>query len=243
LIFFQGGYGAFAAPSLVAAGQDDILEQLRVTELVRGRLTALSDELGVQAVAVGATMAQLVILGSAGQPEPGTPPARLGHRMPLMAPAGGLFVAWNTDSAVDSWLEHRGVLGEGERNEFLSKLSTIRSRGWSLALSDDAHLQLEDAIGKLADGGKPELDSGVIEKTASLGRQYDPPTLSENGNHVRLISAPIFGAAGQVVLTISLWGLPQPMTSAQVEHHAVVLRTTADAATEELGGRVPSVFV
>lgn len=57
LIFFRGGYGKFAPKSIVVSGQSRMVDQIRLTELIRTDMEHLADSLGVKCVAVGADVA------------------------------------------------------------------------------------------------------------------------------------------------------------------------------------------
>ncbi|KXF55774.1 hypothetical protein AXA44_36690 [Rhodococcus sp. SC4] len=242
LIFFQGGYGEFSSRSLVAIGNDDLAEQLRLTELVRPQMEGLSEELGVQCLAVGATAEQLVILGSAGHPAGQSFPARIGYRIPLIPPVGGLFAAWKDKAGIDLWLGRRNRgSSPSERERYSSLLATIKGRGWSIALADDAHVRLENAIAALSEPCiDKEADRRVRELTLALTDQYEPENLDPDQEcNVRLISAPIFDSEGCVALTLSLWGFPAPTTSSTLAGYLRALTGACAESTRRIGGNAP----
>jgi flavin reductase (DIM6/NTAB) family NADH-FMN oxidoreductase RutF len=240
LIFFRGGYGKFAPKSIVVSGQSRMVDQIRLTELIRTDMEHLADSLGVQCVAVGADVGQLVVLGSAGSPAGRRVPARLGNRMPLVPPVGGLFLAWCGRDDVEAWLKE-GI--DDKRDNYERLLRTIRSREWSVAMSSDNHRRLEDAIGK--DTGfqtDEDLEDGIRELTLSVSDQYEPVTIEPDRPYdVTLLSAPIFDALGRVTLTVGLWGLPSPIHGADLCRYADLLVGICRKLTNENGGRGPAL--
>lgn len=243
LVFHGGGYGTFAAPGAARSTEADILEQLRVTENVRNRLECLADELNVQALAVAATGTQMVIVASAGSPRAGHAAVRLGDRLPLVAPVGGLFVAWRDQAAVDQWIARRpSPVSERDRRSYGDQLTIVRQRGWSLAVGDDAHEELQKAIVRRhAVRDAAENEFLVLKRILALSDQYDPPSCDARADaDIQLLSAPIFDAEGNVVITFSLWGLPPGVRPDTVTPFTEPLLRLAAQATSDIGGNAPA---
>src|SRR5690625_1932668 len=241
LLFHRGAYGTCATATTNGA-EVDILEQLRMADNVRSRLERLADECGVQAVAVGTTGTQMVILDSVGRPHAGHAAVRVGDRSPLVAPVGGLFVAWRGQAAADEWIARRRTpVPEPDRRRYVEQLAMLRERGWSLAVADDAHEELQKAIVRRHAAQDPvEHEALVLKHILALSDQYDPPAFGARArSDTQLLSAPIFDAAGTAVMAFSLWGLPQGVCLDTVAPFAEPLTRLAAEATVDIGGRAP----
>ena len=69
LLFFEGGYGAFAPHSLAAPNtRGDLTEQLRSVDRIRPELERLADGLSARCIATARVDDDLVVLASAGSP-------------------------------------------------------------------------------------------------------------------------------------------------------------------------------
>ena len=77
------------------------------------------------------------------------------------------------------------------------------------------------------------LQRGIRE----VSEGYNIGTLSATEEHeLRSLSAPVFGADGRVVLSLTLWGPPGTVSAAEIDHLAQRLIGTAAAATAAVGG-------
>jgi DNA-binding IclR family transcriptional regulator len=64
-------------------------------------------------------------------------------------------------------------------------------------------------------------------------RDLDPATEYD----VRLVSVPVVGPDGSVVLSLTLWGLPHPSTGADVQRYLEIVRSAAQTVTKSLAER------
>jgi DNA-binding IclR family transcriptional regulator len=165
----------------------------------------------------------------------------VGQRVPLVPPLGALWLAWVPPPEVDAWLARLGPLGEDTRRGYLDMLARVRRRGWSIGLGNATHSELEAALARLmTEPGRAEAEQAVRRLIDQLGGEYEPEDLSPAGRYdVRNITAPVFGRAGEVGLTLSLYTLPRTMTMADIERYCQQLIAAADAVTAAVGGRRP----
>jgi DNA-binding IclR family transcriptional regulator len=56
---------------------------------------------------------------------------------------------------------------------------------------------------------------------------------------IRSVNVPVFGEEGNAVLMLSLFGLPERVSAAEVRRYAARLLTTAKAVTARLHGNWP----
>lgn len=242
LVFHRGGYNAVVSNPMATRGAPELVKQLRVADNVRGRLSRLAEELGVQAVAVGATGAQMVILASAGRPAAGGNAACLGDWMPLVAPVGGLFVAWSSDAVINEWLDRRpSSVVATNRRRYLQQLANLRDSGWSAVTADEVPEQLQKEIGRqraaqIATGQDSLLSDRIIALT-----EHDD--IGESGvstqSDIAQLTAPIFDSARDVVLMFGLWGLPSGLRLDSSATFVDPLVRAAAQATDDIGGQLP----
>jgi flavin reductase (DIM6/NTAB) family NADH-FMN oxidoreductase RutF/DNA-binding IclR family transcriptional regulator len=241
LLFFQGGYGHFKPLSLTAPAESDILEALLLVDHARAQMERVGAELDVECLATTVVGDQMVILAATGRPRSNLVPTRVGQRIPCVPPLGALWFAWARPQEVDAWLARLGRLDDSTRQMYLDMLARVRHRGWSLGLGDATHSELEAALARLTDQpGRAEAEQAVRRLIDQLGGEYEPEDLVPTASYdVRNITAPIFGRTGEVGLTLSLYGLPRTMTTADIDRHRQVLIAAADAVTANVGGRRP----
>jgi flavin reductase (DIM6/NTAB) family NADH-FMN oxidoreductase RutF len=241
LLFFQGGYGRFAQLSLTAQPETDILEQLTLVDVVRPHMAELATQLGVECLAAALVGDEIVILGSAGQSRHGVGPSRMGQRIPFVPPLNAIWVAWASEEAVEQWISKLDDPGGTRRAELGARLERVRQRGWSLGLGNEEHRELEATLARtLATPVDPvgkQAARGLVDRL--LGK-YEPGDLDPGqGYDVRNLTAPVFDANGQVVLTLTVYGLPTQSTSADVDRYSTHLLAATHAATEAIGGVRP----
>jgi DNA-binding IclR family transcriptional regulator len=69
-----------------------------------------------------------------------------------------------------------------------------------------------------------------------LGGEYEPEHLEEGQPYpVRNVSVPVFGPGGSVDLLLSVYGLPDFSTLADVERYADALRRASDTVSQRVG--------
>ena len=233
LLFFQGGYGRFAPSSLAASDRHGQLTvQLRLVDRARAQMEALAEELAAVCVASARIADEVVIIASAGQPPPHSPATLVGQRLPFLPPTGSVFAAWMEDEAVRAWATKHAA---GDRLEFVLKsLATVRERGYSVGLTNDAQRAFVAKLQNLAAQNPDELPSDLGEMVRELS--YDPAELDEaTSMAVRLISAPVFDETGTVAFALTLHSFARPSSKVQVEQIADRLLETTQAISKALG--------
>lgn len=244
LVFFQGGYGRFSPSSLVAVPERDFIGHLRLAERCRGEMERVASAVGTECLAIAPVHDQLVVLASAGAPAGHTEFTRVGQRIPFVPPIGAPFLAWADDDAVRGWLSRAGrPLTDAEWGQHTELLARVRARGWSLSLGgDDAdrHTELLDAIDDYSDGDQ-DSRARVQTLATELAHRFEPPEdLDPAAEYdVRLLSVPVFAPDGSVPLTLTLWGLPNPSTGADVHRYLELTQAATRTITSSLRDRPP----
>lgn len=243
LLFFQGGYGRFNAPSQAAGAEHDLLDQLEVLDLARPSIEAIAQESGLECLATAKVDDELVIVGGAGQSFGRSPARRLGQRMPFVAPIGSPFIAWEREGAAKDWMAKLDDIARPQEiHRYRAMADYVRQRGWSIALADRGHINFESALARLSWPHPTEEEEEQV-RYASLrigALAHEPAVLSPTrAYNVRNIGVPIFGPNG-VCLLLSLQGFPRASYLAELNGVLKALLDIARTVSEKIGGTVPS---
>jgi flavin reductase (DIM6/NTAB) family NADH-FMN oxidoreductase RutF/DNA-binding IclR family transcriptional regulator len=219
LIFFQGGMGRFASPSMVVSEEAGLIDGVRLGELARTEMEALAQELRAECSAMVPVGRDLVLVAKANHSihSDGT---LLGTRVPLIAPMGEAFVAFDGDEIVTEWLERAGVSDEDAVERYRERLRAIRSRGWSMSLSgppEDRNLYADFrrwANGELT----PVQERSLSEKVSRLAPFYPPVEVDAADTfEVHSMVAPVIGKDGRPSLVLRLSQLPTAVNGQSAE--------------------------
>ncbi|NUU24969.1 MAG: helix-turn-helix domain-containing protein [Streptomycetaceae bacterium] len=226
-------------PALVAAGRAAETSYPAV-HLAQAEAVALADELGMQATAAIRSEDHLVIVAHAGSgPDAGA--VRIGRRIPLAPPFGGVFVAWADEAVAAEWAartEHPARL----RDSLIDSLAAIRERGYSVERLTPAGVRLRHALAELSDDPLAEgLQPMVMTLLAELRQaEYLPGDLATEGRYpVSALSAPVFGPDGATQMNLSV----QPhreMTPREIDRTARRLLRGCTRITNAVGGKPPA---
>jgi flavin reductase (DIM6/NTAB) family NADH-FMN oxidoreductase RutF/DNA-binding IclR family transcriptional regulator len=202
LVFFQGGYGEFAVPSLAAPATPELLRALRIVDLARPSMQALADEFGGECLASVVVNEHIEVVGSAGRVG-----SRIGQRSPFMAPLGAGAAGWADEATQRRWMG--GDLSEEQAGACRSMLGRVRSRGWSVVVDNEPQRALEAAVARAAGSGvHPHGHDAVACAASSLDfADYEPADMQwALARGLRSISAPVFEQSGEVAIQLSLYG-------------------------------------
>lgn len=236
LLFFQGGYGRFSPASMAAEeGQGLTLAQLRDVDSARPEMERIATNIGARCIATVRVGDELVVAASAGQARRGSTATLVGQRLPFAPPTGSVYAAWLPTAEADRWLDRRGP-GE-KRATAAAALDTVRRRGFSTGLINEAQRTFSDRLAAMAEGrGHPADLEDLLDALS-----YDPVELTPEGvRDVRVISAPVFDSEGRVSLALTLHDFPKPSEQNGAAEYIEQLVSAAAAVTKHLGGRVPS---
>jgi flavin reductase (DIM6/NTAB) family NADH-FMN oxidoreductase RutF/DNA-binding IclR family transcriptional regulator len=236
LLFFQGGYGRFAPLSFAAAGEPDLIDQLRLVDIARPQMERVAADTGVECLAAVLVRGDVVIAAKAGQPAGHRPPSRIGQRVPFVPPLGAALAAWS-DTAVEPWLSRLGHdLSPSEREHYHSMLDRVRSRGWSVGLGSATHRELEAALAQTSiDAPTPEELRDVQRVMDELGGEYEPAQLSRDQQHrIRNVTVPVFGTNGNVIMVLSVYGLPSESSVTDIEMYTNELTYASRTVTNKI---------
>ncbi len=218
---------ALAGPGRMAEARYPLLAA------ARDRMAALSSQFGrlCFAFAPEGDHARLVhCTWPAGQP---TPQLRLGETVPLTPPLGIVFVAWGPDAAFEDWLGAAPGSDAGRDARYREQRDSIRSLGFVAEVAppptqqDDLARVMDDRESPHRDGQLYRLLSGRGDEDVLL---TDLPTgrAGAEPRPVTGIGAPVFDAAGAVVLSLNLVTFPDPLGIAEIARIGAAVRAAAD---------------
>jgi DNA-binding IclR family transcriptional regulator len=169
--------------------------------------------------------ADVLIVALAGRPAVDVADVRVGERIPFRPPWGATLVAWRGDAEIDGWIRRAQTTPELERH-LRDALAAVRHRGYSITGESDARMQFGTAMRRLVDDPAERLDDEATERLFAQLVRGQIVELRE-GDPVIVISAPVFGSGGDVVMQLSLQGFPTNLPAAEV--HALGERLRAGA--------------
>jgi DNA-binding IclR family transcriptional regulator len=220
-------------PLLVAAGHIAQQEHPAV-ELAQEAVASLSAEHGYELLVTTAAGDAIVVLARAGPHHPRG--LEVGRRIPLVPPMGSVFVAWQTQEAIDEWIQRAGELSAEQQGGLRSMLHSVRSNGYSIALRQHD-----------ADPSRWSFDPATRQRRGTKQQRVDPsrgylledidPTRSYD---VQMIAAPVFDGEGQVALALVLAEAPRLMPADEIRQWAARLRDAGLIISRRIRGRVPA---
>jgi DNA-binding IclR family transcriptional regulator len=226
LLFFQGGYGGFRSRSRVVPFESDLRTQLQYADIARGAMERLSDDVNFECFAQARVDDQLIVVAGVGGKDGLR--TQIGRKLPFVPPHGAVFVANNPEMKLPSdWSNLLQRFPEAD-NEYQGMLQRVRERGWSVVLNAPANEQVWAAIHEhISIAPTADTLKKISGLVSNIIPSYEPEEIRQSAIYnPRLIVAPVYKGE-QVVLSISLFGIEQGVSGAQVIEWAERLKLTA----------------
>lgn len=190
LVFFRGGYGRFSPGPLVSA-EFDSQSDSGLLNGARLEMLQLGSELGVESAVTGMVDGHCVMLGSTWTPLSHRARVRVGDRVPIVPPLAVSFVAAGTPELQNEWI-NAGLINNGGRgrDELQQVLHDSLRRGWSGGTN---MFPRETGVRRFLD----------VNHRLKAGLAAD-----EDFN----LSAPIVDERGDVVLSLSIYGMSHQLS-------------------------------
>lgn len=211
-------------PALVAVG-DAALERNPVIDEARPRMRALSRSLELETLAFVQVGADTLCVARAGPEQPPGMTARVGQRVPLMAPLAPVFVAWAPSDEVEAWLG-RGGASPQRRAQQEVHLAGVRERGYSVAVEVPGRRRIGELLSGLADDPHSKtLRRQIRDQIHELGHgDFRLSARRRRSYPIYGITAPVFDASGQIALSITLQGFPHSLSLRALDDYALKLQ-------------------
>ena len=238
LIFFQGGYGTFIVPSLVARMADGIIPAVQSAAVARSELQSLASAIGCEVSLLAAVNRdELAAVATAVGADVNTSEG-LGERLPMVPHIGDTYMCRAAAADQEHWLaKARGATPEQLRI-FAERLAFCREHGYLLsylppgadaqAYSQVHHAAQLYATGRLTPLQERELRERIYSSQIDYALR---PLLDEQSYDVGSIVLPLCDPTGRSTLTLRLAQLPTGAGGAAVR--GWVDRAQATARTIE----------
>jgi flavin reductase (DIM6/NTAB) family NADH-FMN oxidoreductase RutF len=228
LLFFRGGYGSFT-PLTISARDTDLVEQLRLVDIVKPVMENLADKLQTEVTVITRVHHELVVIATVGRAKTAVVPTRVGQRVPFMPPLGGVHAAWADEADRNGWL---GRLPDGlDRSAYGKVLQLIRERGYSFGLGHAANAVLETAITPDRGGVGSHVDQAV---RGVLGL-YNVTSLDAAKQHeFHSVTAPVVAGPQGLKFTFTLFGPAGTVGMDVISRYIRELMATTGRASELL---------
>ena|GEM_PF-1323389 len=169
--------------------------------------------------------------------DPFGPGLVLGQTVPLVAPFGAVFAAYDVATRVE-WLDRcEPPLDAGERARYGSALDAIQRRGWAVSVRPEARPDLTEMLsGPITQPpAERELAARALAHTEYLATEV----VTGDAYRITQMTAPVFDANGAAVLGLIVLGPAYDLRAEEIDALGGRLSETARTVTRELGGVVP----
>ena len=166
----------------------------------------------------------------------------IGQRIPLIPPFGQIFLAWEDESVVTSWVSRLSPPAvEQHGRELVHALGSVRGRGVSVGLRNAKVEAVLALINESAHRGVTN-DNLHAELERAIPEQVEDYTLSEivatETYDVANLAAPVFGPDGRVVLAMTLYGI-HGIGGTELLKLCEEMIESGRTVTRQIGGRWP----
>lgn len=234
LLFFQGGYGRFSPPSLVAPSDPDLIHAVRLSEMARRDIEALAAEFKADCSVLAKVGSDVVFVLTANHSD-GVHATSVGHRVPLVPPLGSIFLHNAAQSEVDDWLARVPRQSKTTAEEFLDNLGKVRERGYSLSLMPEGSV---DRISLMTDYSSserlPEHEREIQKMIADTAELYEPDLEDGQAYDLHSIVVPVPTPKGQPPIAMRMSGLPGGATTDRIQEWVTGLSRAAASAAARL---------
>lgn len=235
LLFFQGGYGTFAPPSLVLATRGRLTESVRMADAARYDFEALARDVGLECRVFAQEEDHVLIVATAGYTNAVDP---VGAVLPFFPPFGYTIAAWGSAETRRAWYDgFPATLSESARRRFDEALDTITHHGWGLTFESAEAAEAQEIVTAMARYGRtPDLERRLVAVGQQIMGLDDPADLNEEtASRVRTLTVPVMGPNGPV-LHPTLYGFPQDSNLEFVERARDALVAACNDMSERFGG-------
>ncbi|WP_432559047.1 flavin reductase family protein [Granulicoccus sp. GXG6511] len=235
LLFFQGGYGSFVVPSLIARIDADIEAGVHEAVASRSELESLADEIGGHCTLLKVVNRDELTAVAMAAGRTGTPNAGLGRRLPIIPPIADAWVAMLGEEEQAYWLSKAAGADEARLETYRRRLEFCREHGYLLSFArpdeEVAFESLHEATTTYAERRPTPAEIREIRQritAATPPESYGMRPLEEGGRYdISSIIVPIGDARGAGSLMLRVTGLPREADAGQVRIWIARVRATA----------------
>ncbi len=164
------------------------------------------------------------------------PAMHIGDLLPIEPPLGSVFVAWNGNEAIESWLR-RGPSSSITRDALRNRLGVSRAQGYVVELRPPPQLLHE--LVRLIGRGQQMRRAERISPAAAGTEQYLAETINPRHPYeVTTISVPVVGRDGTVEMSLNLFGFEGAVSGRLIKRLGDATRLAADRLSDRLSDRL-----
>lgn len=190
------------APSIVAIGEaaaahDPLLERAREAARVQ------AEETGFETLLTARAGSDIIAVARYAGENAAAINLRVGQRVPLVAPLGGLFFAWAEEEEAREWCAADGANTPEETvRDHRQALALLRQRGFLVSLRSAEHGAFTRQLKAEEAAVQPRL--AMLLRAMDNGL-YQPDAIDLEADYrVQVLSAPIFDRFGRVIYNIGI---------------------------------------
>ena len=199
----------------------------------RAQMLGLYADFGKVCTVATTVGGQVVVLDRVGDADNIGQLGTAGSRYPFDAPVGLMFVAWNSDEAVEAWLARAPIELERSRlRRMRAIIATCRQTGYLVERMTEVDVRLHRML-RLVERQPQAVSQAFTTAAAIFGeRDYLVHELSR-GTHasVSVICAPAFDVEGNSHLILSMYVLDEQVSVRDARKMAERLRQACDVVT------------
>jgi DNA-binding IclR family transcriptional regulator len=217
-------------------------ERHQVVAAARDQLAALTDELGLEGLVVGATADELVILERVGPALPHGMVTAVGQRIRIVPPLGAVFAAFAPEPVVEEWMLRSPATGKAANARLEAILGSVRTRGFSAGLEDVDRRRMRKALRELQEQPRSEKARSELEETVTGLARLDTVLAEVDGRRsykLAHLAAPVFDQHGSVTAALYLLGFGGPVSGAELDRVGHQLLRVGVSVTRAGGGAIP----
>lgn len=207
----------------------------------RSQLRRLAREFGKVCTVATTVSEEVVVLDRFGEAENVGQLGLSGSRYPFDAPVGLMFVAWDSDEAVQAWLSRAPIDLEPARlKRMRAVISACRQTGYLVERMTDVDVRLHRML-RLIEHEPQAVSQAFATAAAIFGeRDYLIEELSRSRYaSVSVICAPSFDMDGRPHLILSAYVMDERVPVSTVRQMGEQLRAACDAVTVVAQGQDP----
>lgn len=229
-------------PAMLAAGAA-AQESFASIQVARPHMAGLAARTGCPCTASAVVDDQVTVLARVDAGHGTTPAFRVGQRYPFTPPSGVMFVAWDSDAAVESWLRKEPLPPlRTDPDELRAVVDSCRRRGHLVVGLGEVNAGLYALLAEVGDGELATRLGQLLSQTVPAGVQpyLVNDVVPDEDYDVSLVCAPVYDAVGQMDFLLAVLLMRARVPGRELLGHIDALTATAQAVTAELRGRRPA---
>jgi DNA-binding IclR family transcriptional regulator len=235
----QKTYRPGAAMLAAGAAADEGFAAVHAT---RPLMAALTQELGLVCTASSVIDGQVAVLARTEPPGRSTPAFRVGQRYPFAPPSGVMFVAWDDNRAVETWLGEPPLAPlTVNKSELREVVATCRERGHLVVGLGESDAGLWSLISELPNDAVSAQLGVLLQQRMPGGLQpYLIDDIDARKRYdVSLVCAPVFDRGAQMAYLLTVVLMRAVVSGRDLRTVTSALDRTAAEATAAISGRNP----